>query len=80
MSERHRPTKAKEKLRIYAQLLKIPVEPPCDVCPWRLHPDRVQGCDNCGCGWMYLYRAVKAYQIREGHGVHLANEEKDVER
>jgi len=65
--KRHRPKTAKERLHIYAQLHKIPVEPPCDACPWRLYPDRVQGCDNCGCGYMAIYLAVKYYQQAKGY-------------
>ena len=77
MSERHLPKKANERLKIYRQLTKTPAEPPCDVCPWRLHPDKVQGCDNAGCGYMYLYLAVKRYQKEEGHSIHLTNEAQD---
>jgi len=65
--------------KIIDKLMKIPVEPPCDACPWRLYPDRVQGCDNCGCGYMYLYMAVKRYQREEGHDVHKPEDHKDAE-
>ena len=65
--KRHKPEKPEERLAIYAQLHKIPVEPPCDKCPWRLHPDKVQGCDNCGCGYMAIYVAVKYQQKAFGY-------------
>lgn len=61
MGERRRPTN-RDMPKIVKKLMKIPVEPPCDACPWRLYPDKVQGCDNCGCGYMSLYMAVKYYQ------------------
>ena len=79
MSERHRPTKAKEKLKIYAQLHKIPVEPPCDVCPWRLFPDRVQGCQNAGCGYMAIYMAVRYYQKAKGYWPYTGEEKQTAE-
>jgi len=44
-SERHRPEKPEERLAIYELLLNIPPQPPCDACPWRKYPDRVQGCE-----------------------------------
>ena len=66
-SERHLPETPEEQLAIYAQLHKIPVEPPCDVCPWRKYPDKVQGCDNCGCGYMHLYVAQKYKQKAFGY-------------
>jgi len=66
-SERHRPDSPEEKLAIYHQLHKIPVEPPCDVCPWRKYPERVQGCGNAGCGWMLLYLAMDYYQRKNGY-------------
>lgn len=56
----------KEMLEMYHLLHKIPVEPPCDLCPCRLYPDKVQGCDNCGCGFIYLYMAVKDFQKKMG--------------
>jgi len=31
--------------------------PPCNVCPLRTKPlGEVQGCDRCGCGFMYLWK------------------------
>lgn len=48
-------------LKVYRQLNKTPIEAPCDVCNRRIHPDRVQGCDNCGCGPVNLYVRLKAY-------------------
>ena len=65
--KRRRPELAKERLAIYANLHKIPVQPPCDACPWRLYPDKVQGCDNVGCGYMHLYMAEKHYQQAMGY-------------
>ena len=65
--DRHRPDSPEEKIRIYHQLSKIPVEPPCDVCPWRKYPERVQGCDNAGCSWMAIYLAVEYYQRAKGY-------------
>ena len=65
--ERHRPETPEEKLAIYALLHKIPPQPPCDACPWRKYPDRVQGCDNAGCGYMHLYMAEKYYQRAMGY-------------
>ena len=47
-------------IKVYRQLNKTPPEPPCDVCPERIHPERVQGCDRCGCGPVYIY-----FQLRE---------------
>ena len=61
-SERHRPDSPEEKLAMYDGLHKIPAVPPCDTCPWRKYPDRVQGCDNAGCGYVRLYFAVKYYR------------------
>ena len=57
----------KEMLAMYGLLHKIPVEPPCDLCPNRIHPDKVQGCDNAGCGFMQLYLAVRHYQKAMGY-------------
>ncbi len=45
--------------RVYRQLNKTPIEAPCDVCNKRIHPDRVQGCDNVGCGPVTLYFRLK---------------------
>lgn len=66
-SKRHRPESPEERLALYDQLHKIPVQPPCDVCPWRKYPDEVQGCDNCGCGYMGIYVAVNYYQRAMGY-------------
>ena len=66
-SERSRPESAKAKLAIYDLLHKIPVEPPCDACSWRKYPDKVQGCDNVGCGYMHLYMAEDYYQRAMGY-------------
>ena len=76
---RHLPTKAGEKLKIYRQLHKIPVEPPCDVCPWRLYPDRVQGCDNVGCGWVAAFLAVRYYQRAKGYWPYAGEEANTVQ-
>jgi len=66
-SERHTPETLEEKLAIYACLHKIPPQPPCDACPWRKYPQKVQGCDNCGCGFMHIYMAEKYYQRAQGY-------------
>jgi len=66
LTKRRKPND-KERFEMYGQLHKIPVEPPCDKCPWRLHPDRVQGCDNAGCGYMAIYVAVKYQQKAFGY-------------
>jgi len=47
--------------------LEITLKPPCDVCPWRKYPDRAQGCDNAGCGYMHLYVAEEYYQRAMGY-------------
>ena len=65
--DRHRPKSAKERLAIYDCLHTIPPTPPCDACPWRKYPDRVQGCDNAGCGYMHLYMAEDYYQRAMGY-------------
>ena len=57
----------KEMLEMYGLLHKLPVEPPCDLCPNRIHPDIVQGCDNAGCGFMHLYLAVQFYNEKMGY-------------
>jgi len=67
VKDRHRPESPEERLAIYHQLHKIPVQPPCDVCPWRKYPNKVQGCDNAGCGYMAIYVAVKYYQKSMGY-------------
>jgi len=53
-------------LKVYRQLNKTPIEAPCDVCKERIHPDRVQGCDRCGCGPVNLYVRLKAYNKLKG--------------
>ena len=76
MTKRRHPNK-KEQLTMYAHLHKIPVEPPCDSCPWRLYPDKVQGCDNCDCGFMAIYAAVNYYQRVMGYWPHAGDEVKN---
>jgi len=65
MSERRRLTDADIPM-LYRQLVKIPVEPPCDVCPWVLYPNKYQGCDNAGCSFIITYFAVWEYQLKQG--------------
>jgi hypothetical protein len=56
----------KEMLAMYDLLHKVPVEPPCDLCPNRILPDKVQGCHNAGCGFMHLFVAVEDYNKKMG--------------
>lgn len=50
-----------ELLAMYRQLHYLPPKPPCDICPNKIYEDRIQACDNCGCGIVQLYFAVKYY-------------------
>lgn len=64
-------------LNVYHQLNKTPPKPPCDVCPERIYPDRVQGCDRCGCGpawlWFELKKAEKWNEFYEEYRETKAN-------